>query len=83
MTGYELITEMPNEKRAHVLGVSYKEAADIKLKNIEELRTCEHICLETMRMEDLKGNCREKLYCCYECRKEFLENEITGVQGWG
>ena len=83
MNGYDFIVGLKNEDRAALLSLSKKEALKIADKSSEELRTCENICLEIMDLPNLKGNCRDKLYCCYDCRKEFLENEITGVQDWG
>ena len=76
MNGYELLMNKTNKERAYFLGVSEKKAEEIKTMTMEELRRCEHICLEEMKDEKLCGNCRYDLACCYECRKEFLENEI-------
>ena len=77
MTGYEWLVNLPDDEMAYVLGTSKDEAAEIKQKPVDGLFTNENICLETMRNVDFKGNCRDKQYCCYDCRKEFLENELT------
>jgi hypothetical protein len=79
MNGYDFIIGLKNEDRAALLGLSKKEALKIADKSSEELRTCENICLEIMSLPNLKGNCREKLYCCYDCRKEFLENDYECI----
>lgn len=82
MNGYQLIISLSDKARAGLLGITEKEAKEIIKKSPDELKRCETICLEEMNMPNIKGNCREKLYCCYDCRKEFLDDEIKGVQDW-
>ena len=76
MNGYCYIMNNSTENLANCLGISLTEANKIKTMTREELNRCEHICPETMKNIDYKANCRAKLYCCYDCRKEFLDAEI-------
>lgn len=77
MNGYEWIKGLSDDEMTNVFGVTVKTAQEMKNKPAGELFKCEHICLETMRGTVFRGNCRDKQYCCYDCRKEFLENELT------
>lgn len=81
MTGYELIKNSTNKKIAFMTGVSEKEAAVIKMMTKAEMERFEHICPETMRGIEYKARCREKAFCCYDCRKEFLDEELRSESG--
>ena len=79
MDGYCYIMNSTTERLANCLGVSLADAYKIKMMTREELNRCESICPEDMKGINYMANCREKLYCCYDCRKEFLDAEI---QDW-
>lgn len=79
MTGYQMIMNLPSKERAELLGICEKDAERMKTLTLEELRRHEAICIEEMKGIDLKGKCRDHLLCCYDCRKEFLDEEI---QNW-
>lgn len=80
MNGLNWIENTTTKDLAAVLRISVKEAEKIKTMTLPELEQCEHICLEVMNLPDMRGKCRNKLYHCNDCRKEFLCDE--GIQSW-
>lgn len=79
MNGYQIIMNNSISNLSKILGCSERQARNIKTMTRAELNRCEDICPEVMTGIDYKANCREKMYCCYDCRKEFLDEEI---QNW-
>lgn len=70
------LSMLPHWGTAVFLTKEEAEAAVVKMMTKAEMERCEHICPETMRGIEYKARCREKAFCCYDCRKEFLDEEI-------
>ena len=70
---------LPSGELSRSLEITKEQAMEMKTMTFSELCRCEEICFEEKDILDLKGKCREKLYGCTSCRKEFLESEIISV----
>lgn len=78
-TGYTYLMNLKNKELSQLLGVKLQKAHEIKTMTFQELCRCEDICIEEKNLLNKKAKCREKLYCCSDCRKEFLNEEINDL----
>lgn len=74
--GYTYLMNLSVGEICDLLKITEEEARKVKIMTMPELLRCEHICIEEKNILNLKAKCREKAFCCRDCRKEFLENEI-------
>lgn len=76
MTGYEYIRRMTDTEISKKFMVGILAAVNIRNCTLEQMANSEYVCPQFVDANYL-CKCKEETYSCVQCRREFLENEIS------
>ena len=76
MTGYEYIRNMPDTELSKTFMVGILAAVNIRNSTQEQMVQSEYVCPQLLSGK-YECKCKESTHSCIQCRKEFLENEIS------
>lgn len=76
MTGYEYIRNMPDTELSKTFMVGILAAVNIRNSTPEQMVQSEYVCPQLLSGK-YEYKCKESTHSCIQCRKEFLENEIS------
>ena len=76
MTGYEYIRNMSDAEISKKFMIGILAAVNIRNCTQEEMSHSEYVCPLFIDTK-YPCKCKDETYSCVQCRKEFLENEIS------
>lgn len=74
MLGYDHIRNMPDTQISRIFQVSIEEAVRIRNSTLEEMTLHPEVCPGRL---GIRATCHDQVTGCNQCRKEFLENELS------